>query len=155
MVNMTLKTQLRDALTAALKAGDAQRKMTLRMALASIKNAEVEARGELDEERVLGLLQKEVKSRQETIEGAEQANRPDLIEKAELEIGILSEFLPQPLTTDELRVLVEEAIQESGAASIDEIGRVMGVLMPKIRGKADGKEANQIVRELLKSEEQA
>ncbi len=155
MVNMTLKTQLRDALTAALKAGDAQRKMTLRMALASIKNAEVEARGELDEERVLGLLQKEVKSRQETIEGAEQANRPDLIEKAELEIGILSEFLPQPLTTDELRVLVEEAIQESGAASIDDIGRVMGVLMPKIRGKADGKEANQIVRELLKSEEQA
>jgi len=155
MVNMTLKTQLRDALTAALKAGDAQRKMTLRMALASIKKAEVEARGELDEERVLGLLQKEVKSRQETIEGAEQANRPDLIEKAELEIGILSEFLPQPLTTDELRVLVEEAIQESGAASIDDIGRVMGVLMPKIRGKADGKEANQIVRELLKSEEQA
>lgn len=152
MVNMTLKTQLRDALTVALKAGDSQRKMTLRMALASIKNAEVEARGELDEERVLSLLQKEVKSRQETIEGAEQANRPDLIEKAELEIGILSEFLPQPLTTDELRVLVEEAIQESGAASIDDIGRVMGALMPKIRGKADGKEANQIVRELLKSE---
>ncbi len=152
MVNMTLKTQLRDALTEALKAGDAQRKMTLRMALASIKNAEVEARGELDEERVLGLLQKEVKSRQETIEGAEQANRPDLIEKAELEIGILSEFLPQPLTADELRSLVEEAIQESGAASIDDIGRVMGVLMPKIRGKADGKEANQIVRELLISE---
>jgi hypothetical protein len=152
MVKMTLKTQLRDALTVALKAGDSQRKMTLRMALASIKNAEVEARGELDEERVLSLLQKEVKSRQETIEGAEQANRPDLIEKAELEIGILSEFLPQPLTTDELRVLVEEAIQESGAASIDDIGRVMGALMPKIRGKADGKEANQIVRELLKSE---
>ncbi len=149
---MTLKTQLRDALTVALKAGDAQRKMTLRMALASIKNAEVEARGELDEARVLGLLQKEVKSRQETIEGAEQANRPDLIEKAELEIGILSEFLPQPLTTDELKALVEQAIQESGAASIDDIGRVMGVLMPKIRGKADGKEANQIVREMLQSE---
>ncbi|MCJ7715113.1 MAG: GatB/YqeY domain-containing protein [Anaerolineales bacterium] len=149
---MTLKTQLRDALTEALKSGDAQRKMTLRMALASIKNAEVEARGELDEEKVLSLLQKEVKSRQETIEGAEQAKRPDLIEKAELEIGILSEFLPQPLTNDELRALVEEAIQESGAASIEEIGQVMGVLMPKIRGKADGKEANQIVRELLQSE---
>jgi len=151
-VNMTLKTQLRDALTEALKAGDAQRKMTIRMALASIKNAEVEARGDLDEERVLGLLQKEVKSRQETIEGAEQANRPDLIEKAELEIGIIGEFLPQPLTTDELRAFVEEAIQESGADSIDDIGQVMGVLMPKIRGKADGKEANQIVRELLISE---
>lgn len=152
MGNMTLKTQLRDAVTLALKSGDAQRKMTLRMALASIKNAEVEARGELDEAKILSLLQKEVKFRQETIEGAKQANRPDLITKAETEIGILSEFLPQPLTEEELRVLVKEAIQESGAGSIADIGQVMGVLMPKIRGKADGKEANQIVRELLQSD---
>lgn len=152
MGNMTLKTQLRDAVTLALKSGDAQRKMTLRMALASIKNAEVEARGELDEAKILSLLQKEVKFRQETIEGAKQANRPDLITKAETEIGILSEFLPQPLTEEELRVLVKEAIQESGAGSIADIGQVMGVLMPKIRGKADGKEANQIVRDLLQSD---
>ncbi|MCD4803651.1 MAG: GatB/YqeY domain-containing protein [Anaerolineales bacterium] len=149
---MTLKTQLRDALTKALKSGDAQRKMTLRMALASIKNAEVEARGEVDEAKVLSLLQKEVKFRQETIEGAKQANRPDLITKAEVEIGILSEFLPQPITEEELRMLVKQAIQESGASSIDEIGQVMGALMPKIRGKADGKEANQIVRELLQAD---
>jgi uncharacterized protein YqeY len=152
MGNMTLKTQLRNAVTLALKSGDAQRKMTLRMALASIKNAEVEARGELDEAKILSLLQKEVKFRQETIEGAKQANRPDLITKAETEIGILSEFLPQPLTEEELRVLVKEAIQESGAGSIADIGQVMGVLMPKIRGKADGKEANQIVRDLLQSD---
>lgn len=152
MGNMTLKTQLRNAVTLALKSGDAQRKMTLRMALASIKNAEVEARGELDEAKILSLLQKEVKFRQETIEGAKQANRPDLITKAETEIGILSEFLPQPLTEEELRVLVKEAIQESGAGSIADIGQVMGVLMPKIRGKADGKDANQIVRDLLQSD---
>ncbi len=152
MMSMTLKTQLRDALTEALKSGDAQRKMTLRMALASIKNAEVEARGEVDEAKILSLLQKEVKFRQETIEGAKQANRPDLITKAETEIGILSEFLPQPITEEELRVLVKQAIQESGAGSIAEIGQVMGVLMPKIRGKADGKEANQIVRELLQAD---
>lgn len=152
MGNMTLKTQLRNAVTLALKSGNAQRKMTLRMALASIKNAEVEARGELDEAKILSLLQKEVKFRQETIEGAKQANRPDLITKAETEIGILSEFLPQPLTEEELRVLVKEAIEESGAGSIADIGQVMGVLMPKIRGKADGKEANQIVRDLLQSD---
>ena len=152
MMSMTLKTQLRDALTEALKSGEAQRKMTLRMALASIKNAEVEARGEVDEAKVLSLLQKEVKFRQETIEGAKQANRPDLITKAEVEIGILSEFLPQPITEEELRMLVKQAIQESGASSIDEIGQVMGVLMPNIRGKADGKEANQIVRELLQAD---
>lgn len=152
MMSMTLKTQLRDALTKALKSGEAQRKMTLRMALASIKNAEVEARGEVDEAKVLSLLQKEVKFRQETIEGAKQANRPDLITKAEVEIGILNEFLPQPITEEELRMLVKQAIQESGASSIDEIGQVMGVLMPEIRGKADGKEANQIVRELLQAD---
>ncbi len=152
MSSMTLKIQLRDAVTLALKSGDAQRKMTLRMALASIKNAEVEARGELDDAKILSLLQKEVKFRQETIEGAKQANRPDLITKAETEIGILSEFLPQPITEEELRVLVKEAIQESGAGSIADIGQVMGVLMPNIRGKADGKEANQIVRELLQSD---
>lgn len=152
MSSMKLKIQLRDAVTLALKSGDAQRKMTLRMALASIKNAEVEARGELDDAKILSLLQKEVKFRQETIEGAKQANRPDLITKAETEIGILSEFLPQPITEEELRVLVKEAIQESGAGSIADMGQVMGVLMPKIRGKADGKEANQIVRELLQSD---
>ena len=150
-MGMTLKTQLRDALTEALKAGDTQRKTTLRMALAAIKNAEVEARGELDEDRVISLLQKEVKFRQETIEGAEQANRPDLITKAETEIEILNAFLPKPLSEEELRGLVKEAIEEIGAESIADMGRVMGVLMPKIRGKADGKEANQIVRELLQA----
>lgn len=150
-MGMTLKTQLRDALTEALKAGDTQRKTTLRMALAAIKNAEVEARGELDEDRVISLLQKEVKFRQETIEGAEQANRPDLITKAETEIEILNAFLPKPLSEEELRGFVKEAVEEVGAESIADMGRVMGVLMPKIRGKADGKEANQIVRELLQA----
>ncbi len=149
---MSIKTQLRDALTEALKAGETQRKTTLRMALASIKNAEVEARGELDEDLVLNLIQKEVKARHETIEGAKKANRPDLIEKAETEIEILSDFLPQQLSADELKVLVQEAIEESGASSMSEIGKIMGVLMPKIRGKADGKQANQIVRELLGTE---
>jgi len=117
---MSIKKQLRDALTEALKSGEAQRKTTLRMALASIKNAEVEAREDLAEDLVLNLVQKEVKARQETIEAAKQANRPDLIEKAEQEIT--------------------------------EIGKVMGALMPKIRGRADGKQANQFVRELLGEE---
>ncbi len=146
---MSIKEKLRDELTAALRSGDAQRKTTVRMALASIKNAEVEARGEIEEDLVLNLIQKEVKARQETIEGAQQANRPDLIKKAEEEIAILNEFLPEQLSEEELRTLVQEAIEESGASSMAEIGAIMGLLMPKIRGKADGKQANQIVRELL------
>jgi uncharacterized protein YqeY len=149
MVGMTLKTQLQDALTEAMKSGDSLRKATLRLALAAIKNAEIEARGELEEPKILSLLQKEVKARQETIESAEQANRPDLISKAEAEIEILNEYLPQPLTEDELRALVQETIQEAGAGSIQDMGKVMGLLMPKISGRADGKAANQIVRELL------
>jgi uncharacterized protein YqeY len=149
---MSIKKQLRDSLTEALKSGEAQRKTTLRMALASIKNAEVEAREDLAEDLVLNLVQKEVKARQETIDAAKQANRPDLIEKAEQEIKILSEFLPQQLSAEELKALVQEAIQESGASSMSEIGKVMGALMPKIRGRADGKQANQFVRELLGEE---
>lgn len=149
MVGMSIKNDLQQALKEALKSGQNLRKTTLRLALASIKNAEVEARGELEDDLVLNLLQKEVKARQETIEGAMQAKRPDLISKAEEEIAVLSEFLPQPLSQEELRALVEQAIAESGASSMADLGRVMGVLMPLIRGKADGKEANQIVRELL------
>lgn len=149
MVGMSIKDKLRDALTQAMKSGDVPRKTTLRLALAAVKNAEIEARGELDDDLVLSLLQKEVKARQETIEGAQQAKRPDLIQKAEEEIAILNEFLPQQLSQDELRALVQELIAESGASSLAEIGKVMGLLMPRIRGRADGKEANQIVRELL------
>jgi uncharacterized protein YqeY len=149
MVFMSIKQDLQTALKEALKSGETLRKTTLRMALAAIKNAEVEAREELEDDLILNLLQKEVKARQETIEAANQANRPDLINKAEDEISILNEFLPQPLSLEELRELVESAIASTGASSMADMGRVMGELMPMIRGKADGKEANQIVRELL------
>lgn len=149
MVFMSIKQDLHTALKKALKSGETLRKTTLRMALAAIKNAEVEAREELEDDLILNLLQKEVKARQETIEAAKQANRPDLISKAEEEISILDEFLPQPLSLEELRELVESAITSTGASSMADMGRVMGELMPLIRGKADGKEANQIVRELL------
>lgn len=149
MKTMNLQEELRNALTNAMKSGQVQRKSTLRLALAAIKNAEIDARGEIDDDKVISLLQKEVKARHETIEGAKQAQRPDLISKAEEEIAILSDFMPQPLSQEELRVLVQESISESGASSMADIGKVMGVLMPKIRGKADGKDANQILRELL------
>jgi uncharacterized protein YqeY len=146
---MSIKDDLQEALKLALKSGEGLRKTTLRMALAAIKNAEIEAKGELDDDLILNLLQKEVKARQETIDGAKQAERPDLISKAEAEIAVLNEFLPQPLTLDELREQVETAIATVGATSMADMGKVMGVLMPMIRGRADGKEANQIVRDLL------
>ncbi len=150
-MSMDLKTELQEALKEAMRAGDKRRKKTLRMALAEIKNKEIEKGGALEDSEILGILQKEVKSRRETIEGAEQAERPDLIQEAEAEIEILKEFLPQPLSKEELRSLVKEIISEVGAESMADMGKVMGALMPKIRGRADGKEANEIVRDLLGS----
>jgi|GEM_PF-10236 len=146
---MSTKEKLTQSLKEAMKAKDVLRKRVARMALASIKNAEVEKRGELDEPGLLAILQKEVKARHETIEGARQAKRDDLIAEAEAEIAVLEEYLPKALSPEELKAIVQETIAETGAASLNEIGKVMGALMPKIRGRADGKEANQIARELL------
>lgn len=146
---MDIKANLQQELKDALRSGDPVRKRTLRSALAEIKNAEVEKGGHLEESEILDILQKEVKARRETIEGAEQAGRQDLIQKAEQEIEVLEGFLPEPLSEDELRQIVQDVIEEAGATSLAEMGKVMGKVMPQIRGRADGKDANRIVRELL------
>ncbi len=146
---MSTKEKLSQDLKEAMKARDELRKRVLRMAISAIKNAEIAKQGQLDEPEVLAMLQKEVKARHETIEGARQAQRDDLIEIAQDEIRVLEAYLPKPLSRDELTELVRQAIAEAGATSMSEMGKVMGILMPKIRGRADGKEANQIVRELL------
>lgn len=146
---MSTKEKLSQDLKEAMKARDELRKRVLRMAISAIKNAEIAKQGQLDEPEVLAMLQKEVKARHETIEGARQAQRDDLIEIAQDEIRVLEAYLPKPLSRDELTELVRQAIAEAGATSMSKMGKVMGILMPKIRGRADGKEANQIVRELL------
>lgn len=143
------KTELRTALKDAMRARDELRKRTIRQTMAAIKNAEIDKRRELEEPAVLAILQKEVKSCRETIEGAQRANRPDLIAEAEAEIAILEDYLPQPFTSDELESLAREAVAEAGATSPREMGNVMKILMPRVRGRADGKEASQIVRRLL------
>lgn len=146
---MNTKEKLTQALKDAMKARDERRKRTIRMALAAIKNAEIEKKGPLDEPAILGILQKEVKSRWETIEGAEKAGREDLIVEAKAELAILESYLPQPLSKEELRQLAQEVIKETGATSPRQMGAVMQALMPKVQGRADGKEVSQIVRQLL------
>jgi uncharacterized protein YqeY len=148
---MDTKEKLTQALRNALRAKDTRRKSVVRLALAAIKNAEIEKKASLPEPDILALLQKEVKARYETIEGARLAGRADLIDQAKDEIAILEEFLPQPLTRDQLETLVREAIQEAGASSPREMGAVMKILVPRTRGRADGKETSQLVRELLSS----
>ena len=146
---MDTKSKLTQDLKDAMRAKDPLRKNTVRMALAAIKNAEIAKKGDLEEPAILAILQKEVKSRKETIEGAEKAGRDDLITEAKAEIALLETFLPTELTTKELETLVQDAIHESGAATPKEMGKVMQLLMPKVQGRADGKVVSQMVRNLL------
>ena len=146
---MSLKSELEDALKDAMRAKDKPRKSTLRMALSAVKLAEVERRDELEDEAVLRILQKEVKSRRELIEDAEKADRPDMVREAEAEIKILEGYLPQALSSDELQTLVVEAIAEVGASAPGDMGNVMKVIIPKVAGRADGRQISQIVRDTL------
>ena len=146
---MSIKTQLNDSMKDAMKSGDEVRKRTVRMALAAVKQAEVDKRIELDDAAVMALLQKEVKNRREALEEAKKANRADLIEANEAEINILQSFLPQAMPAEELRALVQAAIEETGAASPADMGKVMKTVMPRVAGRAPNDMVSAAVRELL------
>ncbi len=146
---MDTKQKLQQALKEAMRQRDDLRKRTVRSALAAIKLAEVEAGGALDEAAVLAVLQKEVKMRREALEGAQKAGRDDLIAAAQAEIAVLQEFLPEPLTLEALEALARDVIAEVGATSPRDMGKVMAALMPRLQGRATGKEASSVVRRLL------
>jgi uncharacterized protein YqeY len=148
---MDTKNKLQVALVEAMKSNDKVAKTTIRLAMAAIKNWEIDKKSTITEQSVLTILQKELKIRREAIEGAEQANRADLISEAEAEINILKAFLPAPLTNDELDTLVRETINEVGAREPKEMGKVMKLLMPRIQGRADGKHTSGLVHKYLQS----
>ena len=148
---MIMKQTIQSALTAAMKAKDEDTKRTLRLVMTAIKFAEIEKGGEIDDQRVLSILQKELKTRQDAIQEAKQANRTDLIETAEKEIVILNRFLPQRLEEEELVELAKNVIAETGASTLRDMGEVMKILMPKLAGRASGQDASKIVRELLQN----
>jgi uncharacterized protein len=146
---MTLKTRLNDSMKDAMKSGDEVRKRTVRMALAAVKQVEVDKRIELDDMAVMSLLQKEIKNRRESLEEAKKANRPDLIEANEAEIKVLEVFLPKAMPTEELRALAQAAIAETGASSPADMGKVMKIVMAKVAGRAPNNMVSATVRELL------
>ena len=146
---MTLKSQLNDSMKDAMKSGDEVRKRTIRMALAAVKQAEVDKRVELDDAAIMALLQKEIKNRRESLEEAKKANRADLIEANEAEIKVLEAFLPKAMPADELRLLVQTAITEFGAASPADMGKVMKLVMPRVAGRAPNDMVSATVKELL------
>jgi uncharacterized protein YqeY len=153
---MALKTQLNDSLKDAMKSGDEVRKRTVRMALAAVKQAEVDKRSnpvdkrvELDDAAIMALLQKEIKNRRESLEEARKANRSDLIEANEAEIKVLEAFLPRAMPAEELRVLIQAAVTESGATSPADMGKVMKLVMPRVAGRAPNDIVSATVREIL------
>jgi uncharacterized protein len=146
---MTLRERLHDDTTAAMRSGDALRRDVLRMVQNAIYNIEKAKKVTLSEDEILGVVTKEVKTRRESVEAFRNGGREDLASKEEAEIAILSGYLPQQLTEDELRALVDEAVAATGAASARDLGKVMGYLSPKIRGRADGKVASGLVAQAL------
>ena len=146
---MTIKTQLNDSMKDAMKSGDEVRKRTVRMALAAVKQVEVDKRIELDDMAIMALLQKEIKNRRESLEEAKKANRADLVEANEAEIKVLEVFLPNAMPAEELRALVQAAITETGAAGPADMGKVMKLVMPKVAGRAPNDAVSAAVRELL------
>jgi len=148
---MNLNERLTEDMKAALKAGPAgkARLETIRFLRAAVKNAEIEKHAPLSDDEILGIIQKQVKQLKESMADFERSSRKDLIERAQAEIDVLSDYLPKQLTADEVRDLARKVIAEVGAQSVKDMGKVMGPLMAQTRGRADGKMVQQIVRELL------
>lgn len=134
---MSLKDQLKDQQKLAMLAKDKARLGAIRLLMAEIKQREVDTRIELNDEDILVVVTKMVKQRRDSISQFEAAGRQDLADKESAEIVVLQEFLPQQLTADEIAALIEQAITESGAAVMADMGKVMAVLKPKIQGRAD------------------
>ena len=132
-----IKASLTEAMKAAMRAKDSERLGTVRMALAALKQVEIDERIELDDARVLAILDKQVKQRTDAAKQYREAGRDDLAVKEEAEMVVLKEFLPQPLSADEIGQLIDDAIANTGAAGMQDMGKVMGILKPQIQGRAD------------------
>ena len=151
---MSLKEKLTADMKEAMKAREEgrQRLGVIRMVRGAIRQQEIDGQKELDDDAVLAVISKEVKQRRDSIEEFKKGGREDLIAQNEAEIAILMAYLPQQMAEGEIRKLVQDAITATGASSPKEMGKVMKELMPKVKGRADGKLVNQIVRELLSAE---
>lgn len=137
MSDESLKARIDTAMKAAMRAGEKGRLATIRLLLAAIKQVEVDSRKQLSDEEVLAVLDKAVKQRRESIAQYEKGGREDLAEQERSEILVIQEFLPAALGDAEIDALIEEAVAATGAASIKEMGKVMGLLKPKLQGRAD------------------
>lgn len=146
---MELKEQLRADVTAAMRSGDAMRRDTLRMVLAAIKQTELDSRVVLDDSGVQDVLRKQIKQRQESIDDFTRAGREQDVAHERAEIELIQAYLPQMMSREEVEQLARAAIAETGVTDAKGMGQVMSKLMPQVKGKADGRLVNEVVRGLL------
>ena len=145
----TLADAIRSDMTEAMRAGDRTRRDTLRLLIAALDNARIAAGRDLDDGEAVAALQREARQRRDSIAEYRKGGRDDLVRREEEELAIVEAYLPDELTEDELRAAVDEAIAEAGASAPGDLGRVMGPLMARVRGRADGRRVNELVRERL------
>jgi uncharacterized protein YqeY len=146
---MDTKEKLEIALKQAIRAGDDVTKRSVRMVLAAIRQVEIDRQVKLDETAVLSIIQKEIKTRRESVEEARGANRPDIVASTEAEIAVLKTYLPEAMSSEELNRLVAEAVAEAGATLPSDMGKVMKLLMPRVAGRAPGDQVSALVRQAL------
>jgi len=146
---VSLRDRIQSDVTAAMRSGDALRRDVLRMTQNAAYNVEKREKRSLSEDEYAAIVAKEVKTRRESVEAFRAGSREDLAAKEEAEIAILTDYLPQQLTDDEIQALVGEAMAATGASSAREMGKVMGWLSPKTRGRADGKRVSELVARAL------
>lgn len=147
---MSLLTMLNEDMKTAMKAREKEKLTVIRMLKSSIQNEQIKLGKELNDEEELTVLSREMKQRKDSLTEFEKANRDDLVEKVKAEIAIVEKYMPEQLTQEELTTIITEAIQQTGATSMKDFGKIMGVVMPKVKGKADGSQVNMITKQLLK-----
>ncbi len=147
---MSLKEQLEEDLKDAMRQKDTLRRSVIRYVRSAIHNEEIAKQGDLNDDAVLQVLTKQAQQRRDSIEAFEQANRDDLVSKEKAELEIIQAYLPEPMSREEITEIVRQTIAEVGASSPGDMGKVMSQVMPKLRGRAGGKEVNDIASELLR-----
>jgi uncharacterized protein YqeY len=146
---MSIKDQINADLKQAIKNLDNAKRDALRGLTAAIRQVEVDKQKDLSDDEIIAILQKEAKNRNETIDAFTQGGRPEDAEQERIELAIIEDYLPEPLSEEELEALVDDAIAKTGASSPQDTGKVMGMVMGKVKGRADGKVISQMVREKL------
>ncbi|NOU76051.1 GatB/YqeY domain-containing protein [Paenibacillus sp. LMG 31458] len=146
---MSLSDRLNEDMKQAMKSQDKFKLSVIRMVRSTIKNSEIELKRALDDNEVLDVLTREIKQRKDSLHEFTKAGRDDLAESLKAELVILAEYMPQQLSEEEVKAIVQQTIQQIGASSKADMGKVMTALMPQVKGRADGKLINQLVQQLL------